>query len=67
MRGACVVGTITSAGWGHRVGLNLAYAFVVPDLSQTGSEMMLDLCGDLVAARVIAPSPYDPGFSRIQS
>src|SRR5690606_37722556 len=55
-----VVGTITSGEWGHRVGRNLAYAFVRPDLATPGTALRIDLCGDLVAAEVIAPSPYDP-------
>lgn len=67
MRDDKVVGTITSGDWGHRVGLNLAYAFVDPDLAAEGSEMQLDLCGELVAAKVIAPSPYDPGYDRMRS
>jgi len=66
MTGARVVGTVTSGDWGHRVGMNLAYAFVDPALASEGSQMDLDLCGDRVAAEVIAPSPYDPDFSRIR-
>ena len=61
-----VVGTVSSGDWGHRVGQNLAYAFVEPSLSAVGSQMKLDLCGDLVATTVIAPSPYDPDFSRMK-
>ncbi|UWQ82773.1 GcvT family protein [Leisingera caerulea] len=61
-----VVGTVTSGDWGHRTGLNLAYAFVKPELAAEGSTMQLDLCGDLVPATVIAPSPYDPEFERIR-
>lgn len=66
MADARVVGTVTSGDWGHRVGMNLAYAFVDPALASEGSTMDLDLCGDRVAAEVIAPSPYDPDFSRIR-
>jgi dimethylglycine dehydrogenase len=66
MQDGRVVGTITSGGWGHRVGLNLAFAFVDPELAETGSGMQLDLCGDLFGATVIATSPYDPGFTRIR-
>jgi dimethylglycine dehydrogenase len=57
-----VVGTITSGDWGHRTGLNLAYAFVDPDFANAGSTMDLDLCGQMTRATVIPPSPYDPGF-----
>ena len=60
MRGDKVVGTITSAEWGHRLGLNLAYAFVEPDMAAAGNVMQLDMYGDLVAAEVIPASPYDP-------
>jgi len=66
MQGDAVVGTVTSGDWGHRVGMNLAYAFVDPALAGEGSGMALDLCGDLVSARVIAPSPYDPSFERMR-
>ncbi len=62
-----VVGTITSGDWGHRVGLNLAYAFVNPELANIGTELQLDLCGDMVAATVIPPSPYDPDHTRMRS
>ena len=62
-----VVGTITSGDWGHRVGMNLAYAFLNPDLADVGSTMQLDLLGELVGAEVIAASPYDPGFDRMRS
>ena len=67
MEGDEVVGTITSGDWGHRTGLNLAYAFVDPTHSAIGDTMELDLCGDLVKATVIAPCPYDPGFTRMRS
>ncbi|QXT39603.1 GcvT family protein [Gymnodinialimonas ceratoperidinii] len=67
MQNDTVVGTITSGDFGHRVGMNLAYAFVDPDLASPGSEMALDLCGRRVAARVIEPSPYDPKFDRMRS
>jgi dimethylglycine dehydrogenase len=66
MRGAKVVGTITSADYGHRVGMNLAYAFVDADLARTGSALVLDLLGDCVDARVIDQAPYDPDFERMR-
>jgi dimethylglycine dehydrogenase len=67
MQGDNVVGTITSGDWGHRVGMNLAYAFVNPQLAEIGTKMQLDLCGDLVGAQVITPSPYDPSYDRMHS
>jgi len=66
MQGDKVVGTVTSGDWGHRVGMNLAYAFVDPEMAEIGTAMQIDLCGELVAAEVIAPSPYDPSFERMR-
>lgn len=62
-----VVGTITSGDWGYRTGLNLALAFVNPELSTTGSTMQLDLLGDLVGAEVIDASPYDPSYGLMRA
>ncbi|WP_299829830.1 FAD-dependent oxidoreductase [uncultured Roseobacter sp.] len=62
-----IIGTVTSGDWGHRTGLNLAYAFVDPDLANHGSALSVDVIGEAVAAQVIAPSPYDPGFDKMRS
>ena len=61
-----VVGTITSGDWGHRVGMNLAYAFVDPNMSELGHTLKLDLLGDLVTAKVIPAAPYDPQNTRMR-
>ena len=53
-----VVGTVTSGDWGHRTGLNLAYAFLKPDAPETG--LAIDVLGDLIPARIIPAGPYDP-------
>ena len=67
MQDSRVVGTVTSGEYGHRTNLNLAYAFVEPTFAAIGSTMQLDLCGELVAVEVIAPSPYDPTFEIMRS
>jgi dimethylglycine dehydrogenase len=54
-----VVGTITSGEWGHRVGKNLAYAFVNLDVAEPDVMLEVDMCGRLVSAKVIQASPYD--------
>jgi dimethylglycine dehydrogenase len=66
MLGDTVVGTVTSGDWGHRTGLNIAFAFVTPDLAAPGTELQLDLCGDLVGAEVVRPCPYDPEHLRMR-
>lgn len=67
MQGDKVVGTVTSGDWGHRVGMNLAYAFVEPHCAGVGRTMQLDICGDLVRAEVIAAAPYDSDHTRMRS
>lgn len=67
MQGQRVVGTVTSGDWGHRVGMNLAYAFITPELADLGSTVQLDMYGDLVAAEVIPASPYDPDHALMRS
>lgn len=61
-----VVGSVTSGGWGHRCGKNLAYAFVLPQYSKTGTELSVDIIGSCVPAKVIPPSPYDPNLQRVR-
>ncbi|MFW8594463.1 GcvT family protein [Cribrihabitans neustonicus] len=67
MTGGDVAGTVTSGAWGHRVGKNLALAYMRPEYAAPGSTMQLDLCGCLVPARVIPPCPYDPNHSRLRA
>ena len=64
MLDGAVVGTVTSGDWGHRVGLNLAYAFMRPDQANTGTEVTIDMLGALVPAEVIDTGPYDPQMQR---
>ncbi|MEM8917055.1 MAG: glycine cleavage T C-terminal barrel domain-containing protein, partial [Pseudomonadota bacterium] len=62
-----IVGTVTSAAWGHRTGLNLAYAFVDPSCGAPQTKLTVDVMGDVIPARVIPPAPYDRSFNRIRS
>ena len=67
LQGSKVVGTISSGDWGHRMDMNLAYAFVDPEFASEGCTFELDHYGTRVAATVVAPSPYDADFNRIRS
>jgi dimethylglycine dehydrogenase len=62
-----VVGTVTSGDWGHRVGMNLAYAFVEPAFATTGTQFTVDCIGHDIAAQVIASGPYDPENSLVRA
>ena len=65
--GGGIVGTVTSGDWGHRTGLNLAYAFVDPAFAGTGTTLDLDSLGRSVPATIIEAGPYDPGFGRMRA
>jgi len=67
MQGGKVVGTVTSGDWGHRVSMNLAYAFVDTNLAVDGTKMQMDMYGEMVDVEVIKPSPYDPNFELMRS
>lgn len=62
-----VVGTVTSGDWGHRVGMNLAYAFIDPEFSTTGTRLELEIMDMCVPVQVIAAGPYDPDYVRIKA
>ena len=66
MLDGAVVGTVTSGDWGHRVGKNLAYAFLRPDLAEVGTQLKLDRCGVMLNAAVIEPGVYDPAMERVR-
>ena len=67
MIGDKVVGTVTSGDWGYRTQMNLAYAFVEPDLASEGTSFHVDVLGTMVPATVIEPGPYDPSYSHVRS
>ncbi|MDA9176028.1 FAD-dependent oxidoreductase [Alphaproteobacteria bacterium] len=62
-----VVGTVTSGDWGYRTKMNLAYAFVEPGLTADGTQLAIDVLGQVVPARVIKSGPYDPGYALVRS
>jgi len=59
--GADQVGSVTSAGFGHRVAKNLAYAYVDPQAATTGTALEIGILGQRHAAVVVDPVLYDPG------
>ncbi len=62
-----VVGTVTSASWGHRVGKNIAAGFVEPDLASLGARLEVEVIGEAVGAVVTEPCLYDPDFARVRA
>ncbi|MEM7731423.1 MAG: FAD-dependent oxidoreductase [Pseudomonadota bacterium] len=66
MVNGAVVGTVTSGEYGHRVGKNLAYAFVTPEFSEEDTGVEIDIIGTMTPATVIAASPYDPDMTLVR-
>ncbi len=62
-----LVGTITSGAWGFRVGQNIAMGFVTPDLADLGTDLQVQLLGQMVPAQVCEPCLYDPNNNRIRT
>ena len=60
------VGFVTSGGYGHTIGKSLALALIDPALAAPGTELGVHVVGVERAARVVAPSPYDPGGARMR-
>ena len=66
LRDGAVEGTVTSAGWGHRVGRNIAMGFVEPDCAELGGRLEVEVIGEPVAAEIVDPCLYDPGFTLVR-
>lgn len=66
MRDGKVVGTVSSGGWGHRTGKNIAYAFVDPELSAKCTQLEIDVLGHMVRAEITDQALYDPQMSLVR-
>ena len=62
MVGDQVVGTVTSAAYGHRTGKNLIRAFLDVGISDCEAWFL----GQRFPAKVINPCPYDPENARMK-
>lgn len=59
-----IIGTVTSAGWGHRVQENLAMGFVTPE---SEIDLTVDILGQPIVAQIVDPVRYDPKGLRIRA
>ncbi len=67
MMGDKVVGTVTSGGYGHRIGKNIAYAFIDAAYSKVGSQVEIDILGQMVCASVTEKGLYDSGLEKVRT
>ncbi|MEM7462132.1 MAG: FAD-dependent oxidoreductase [Pseudomonadota bacterium] len=55
------IGFVTSGGYGHMLKKSLAMALVDKEFAEIGTRLSVHVVGVERQARVITPSPYDPG------
>jgi 4-methylaminobutanoate oxidase (formaldehyde-forming) len=72
LRDGRVVGTVTSAGFGHTLGRAVAMGYVrdpggVDAAYVAGGRFALDVAGDRIPARASLAPPYDPRALRVKS
>ena len=61
-----VVGSVTSASWGHRIGKNLATGFIERRLAALGTRVAVEVIGQPVPAEVVFECLYDPENSLLR-
>jgi dimethylglycine dehydrogenase len=61
------VGETTSGDWGHRVGASLAIGMIRSDLAEPGTEVDIDIYGEMHKARVHEMPFWDPKNERIRA
>ncbi len=66
-RNGRLVGRVTSGGFAHTLGHDVALALLPRDLGEVGTLLEVPILGEMCKARVIADSPYDPQSLRSRS
>ena len=67
MSGGKACGTVTSSGFGYRVGANIAYAFVDAALVENGAELQIRMLDRDVPAKIDKMCRYDPANEMMKS
>jgi len=61
-----LIGTVTSADWGHRIQKNIALGFVEPDCAEIGASISVDVMGIKTPAKIVSPVLFDPDNGRLK-
>ncbi len=61
------VGSVTSAGYGHRIEKNIAIGFISPEAAVTDNNLDIGILGQRYPAKVIDPCQYDPENLRVRA
>ncbi len=65
--GGQVVGSVSSGGYGHTIGKNIALGFLRADLAEPGTEVAVTILGEARPAVVAAEPLYDPRNERLKA
>jgi dimethylglycine dehydrogenase len=60
------IGRTTSGGYGWRVGKSLALAMLRPEYAAPGTELDIQILGEMRRATIIPDSPFDPANMRLR-
>ncbi|MCP5069760.1 MAG: aminomethyl transferase family protein, partial [bacterium] len=63
--GECV-GYVTSGGYAHHVRRSMAMGYVPAEMAADGTELEVEINGEMYAARVVAEPLYDPAGERMR-
>jgi dimethylglycine dehydrogenase len=63
--GECI-GYVTSGGYAHHVGQSMAMGYLPAELAAGGTEVEVEINGEMYPARVVAEPLYDPGGARMR-
>ena len=66
-RNGALVGSITSAAYGHSVKQSLALAFLVDGAREPGTALEVSILGKWVSATVLPDAPWDPTNERVKA
>lgn len=62
-----LVGSVTSAAFGHSVGASLAIAFLDEDVRKAGERLSVCILGQHIEANVLLQAPWDPNNERLKA
>jgi glycine cleavage system aminomethyltransferase T len=60
------VGRVRSGGYGYTVGTNIALSYLPLDLAVLGTEVQVEIFGELIPAQVAPDALYDPRGRRLR-
>jgi dimethylglycine dehydrogenase len=66
--GGRIVGEVTTAAYGYRIGASVALAMLKPEVAQPGAKVEIEVYGEMRAATVRGDAPlWDPANERLRA